>query len=105
MKETVKVNLGQRLFDLDMDAYEVLKKYLDSLKRYFKKSPAEADEILQDIEQRLLDINPHPFHGGNSGIHLNLKNLVILVRHRPDRIRDLTNKYRNRKTAHLHFFG
>jgi phage shock protein PspC (stress-responsive transcriptional regulator) len=56
MKETVKVNLGQRLFDFDFDAYEALKNYLDSLKRYFEKSPAEADEILQDIEQRMADL-------------------------------------------------
>jgi phage shock protein PspC (stress-responsive transcriptional regulator) len=56
MKETIKINLGQRLFDLDKDSYDRLKIYLDSLKRYFQKSPKEADEILQDIEQRIADM-------------------------------------------------
>jgi phage shock protein PspC (stress-responsive transcriptional regulator) len=56
MKETIKINLNQRLFDLDSDAYERLKKYLDSLKKYFQKSSKEAEEILQDIEQRMADL-------------------------------------------------
>lgn len=56
MKETIKINLSQRLFDLDADAYETLKEYLDALKRIFEKSPEESDEILQDIEQRIADL-------------------------------------------------
>ena len=56
MKETVKINLNQRLFDLDADAYEKLKNYLDSLSDYLKSSGGSADEILQDIEQRIAEI-------------------------------------------------
>lgn len=56
MKETVKINLNQRLFDLDADAYEKLKSYLDSLSEYLKSSGGSADEILQDIEQRIAEI-------------------------------------------------
>lgn len=56
MKETIKINLGQRLFDLDKEAYDRLKFYLDSLKKYFQRSPKEAEEILQDIEQRIADL-------------------------------------------------
>lgn len=57
MKETVKINLSRRLFDLDADAYSKLKDYLDALTRYFyQKSPNEAEEIMQDIEQRIADI-------------------------------------------------
>lgn len=56
MKETVKVNLGGQLFDLDSDAYEKLKKYLDSLKRKFGGSPKEAEEIVEDIEIRIAEL-------------------------------------------------
>ncbi len=56
MKETVKINLNQQLFDLDADAYDKLREYLDSLKNYFRKTPDEAEEILQDIEQRIAEI-------------------------------------------------
>ncbi len=56
MKETVKVNLGGQLFDLDSDAFEKLKKYLDSLKRKFSASPKEAEEIVEDIEIRIAEL-------------------------------------------------
>lgn len=56
MKETVKINLSQRLFDLDGDAYSKLNDYLESLKKFFKKSSTEADDILADIEQRIAEI-------------------------------------------------
>ena len=56
MKETIKINLSQRLFDLDADAYENLKEYLDALKKIFDRSPEESEEILHDIEQRIADL-------------------------------------------------
>jgi phage shock protein PspC (stress-responsive transcriptional regulator) len=56
MKETIKINLNQRLFDLDADAFDILKNYLDALKNIFKKSPDEAEEILLDIEQRIAEL-------------------------------------------------
>lgn len=56
MKKTIKINLNQQLFDLDADAYERLKKYLDSLGEYLRKSDTGAEEILQDIEQRIAEI-------------------------------------------------
>jgi phage shock protein PspC (stress-responsive transcriptional regulator) len=77
MKETVKVNLGQRLFDLDIDAYAALKKYLDSLKQYFKKSPDDADEILQDIEQRMADVLQEK--SGNSKQIVTLANINDII--------------------------
>jgi len=61
MKETVKINLNQRLFDLDADAYERLRNYLDSLSGYLKASAESADEILQDIEQRIAEILEEKF--------------------------------------------
>lgn len=56
MKETVKINLNQQLFDLDSDAYNTLKTYLDSLHNIFSQSPDESEEILQDIEQRIAEL-------------------------------------------------
>jgi phage shock protein PspC (stress-responsive transcriptional regulator) len=56
MKETVKINLAQRLYDLDEDAYRKLKKYLDSLNQYFSKEENGSEEILLDIEQRIAEI-------------------------------------------------
>ncbi|MBN1952909.1 MAG: PspC domain-containing protein [Bacteroidales bacterium] len=56
MKETIKINLAQRLFDLDEDAFRKLKSYLDTLKKYFGANPEEAEDILHDIEQRMAEM-------------------------------------------------
>jgi phage shock protein PspC (stress-responsive transcriptional regulator) len=70
MKETVKINLNQRLFDLDADAYSKLKNYLDTLRRYFDKKPDEAEEILQDIEQRIAEILEEKLKGNKEAVSL-----------------------------------
>ena len=56
MKETVKVNLSGQLFNLDIDAYEKLKNYLDSIEKQFRGSPDEAKEIIEDIEARVAEL-------------------------------------------------
>jgi len=96
MKETVKINLGQRLFDLDVDAYEALKKYLDSLKRYFKKSPEEADEILQDIEQRMADILEEKMGGTKKSVTLeDIYDIISLMGTAEDFDSDIENEQKD----------
>lgn len=56
MKETIKINLGGRLFDLDNDAFESLQSYLDSLKDYFDASADETEDILEGIEERMAEL-------------------------------------------------
>ncbi len=52
MKKTLSINIGSKVFNIDNDAYELLKKYLDSIKSYFEKIETEED-ILMDIETRI----------------------------------------------------
>ena len=52
MKKTLSINIGSKVFNIDNDAYELLKKYLDSIKSYFEKIETEED-ILLDIETRI----------------------------------------------------
>jgi phage shock protein PspC (stress-responsive transcriptional regulator) len=56
MKETIKVNLNGQLFDLDNDAYDRLKKYLNSLGSKFGNNTSNAKEILEDIEARIAEL-------------------------------------------------
>ncbi|MBN1597236.1 MAG: PspC domain-containing protein [Bacteroidales bacterium] len=56
MKETIKVNLGGQLFNLDKDAFERLAKYLDTIENKFRTNPGEASEILEDIESRIVEL-------------------------------------------------
>jgi|GEM_PF-965145 len=55
MKETVKVGIGGYAFTCDIDAYEILDKYLNNLKSYFHNK-ADAVEIINDIEGRMSEL-------------------------------------------------
>lgn len=54
MNKTISVNLGGALFNVEEDAFEVLKKYLDSIKTYFAKLDDQG-EVVEDIEARIAD--------------------------------------------------
>lgn len=52
MKKTLNINIGSRVFNIDEDAYNLLSKYLESIKKYFQKIKIE-NEISQDVENRI----------------------------------------------------
>jgi len=55
MNKTVNINLGGIVFHIDEDAFEILSKYLNTLKNHFKTEEG-ADEILKDIEGRIAEL-------------------------------------------------
>ena len=55
MKKTYTIHLSGSVFYIEDDAYEVLQKYLVSLKNYFGDND-EGKEILADIEFRIAEI-------------------------------------------------
>ncbi len=55
MKKTFSVNLGNRVFYIDEDAYFKLKAYLDTIERYFSDEKERLD-IINDIEMRLSEL-------------------------------------------------
>ncbi|MDR1779620.1 MAG: PspC domain-containing protein [Tannerella sp.] len=65
MKKTLTVNLGGVVFNIDEDAYEMLDKYLTSLRLHFGKEE-DADEIMNDFETRISELfNEKLQTGGN----------------------------------------
>ncbi len=54
MKKTCTVNIANTIFNIDEDAYNILSKYLDSVKKYFHKIDDE-DEIINDFELRIAE--------------------------------------------------
>ena len=52
MKQTLQVNIGGFAFCVDEESYQIIDKYLDSLRRYYSTN-AEGAEILEDIEERM----------------------------------------------------
>ena len=55
MKKNISINLFGSLYSIDEDAYELLEKYLDNMKRYFSKRDG-GDEIADDIEHRVAEL-------------------------------------------------
>lgn len=55
MKETVKVGIGGYAFTCDVDAYELLDRYLNNLKSHFRNK-SDGAEIITDIEGRMSEL-------------------------------------------------
>nr|WP_298999290.1 PspC domain-containing protein [uncultured Allomuricauda sp.] len=55
MNKTVNINLANTLFHIDDDAYNKLRRYLESIKRSFSGT-AGSDEIIADIEARVAEL-------------------------------------------------
>jgi phage shock protein PspC (stress-responsive transcriptional regulator) len=55
MKKTFSVNLGNRVYNIDDDAYVRLKGYLDRIESYFSDDK-EREDIINDIEMRLSEL-------------------------------------------------
>jgi len=53
MKKTISVNLNGQVFYLNVDAYDKLEKYLESIKEYFQSQ--ESKEVVDDIEARIAE--------------------------------------------------
>ena len=52
MNKTVNINLANRLFHMDEEAYNKMRRYLEAIKRSFANTPG-SDEIQADIEARI----------------------------------------------------
>jgi phage shock protein PspC (stress-responsive transcriptional regulator) len=55
MKKNISINISGIIFHIEEDGYETLRKYLDSVNKYFS-SFEDNSEILSDIEGRIAEI-------------------------------------------------
>lgn len=55
MKKNISINISGIIFHIEEDGYETLKKYLDSINKYFSNFE-DSSEILADIESRIAEI-------------------------------------------------
>lgn len=55
MNKTVNINLANMLFHIDEEAYNKMRRYLESVKRSFANTPG-SDEIIADIEARIAEL-------------------------------------------------
>ena len=55
MKKVININFQGRVIPIEEIAYESLKQYVDSLRRYFANEEGR-DEIINDIEGRIAEL-------------------------------------------------
>ena len=55
MKKIININFRGRVIPIEESAYETLKQYVDSLRKYFANEEGR-DEIINDIESRIAEL-------------------------------------------------
>jgi len=78
MKKTFSVNLGNRVYSIDDDAYMRLKEYLDRIEGYFSDQK-EREDIINDIEMRISELFTERLGDNKQVITLNDVEEVIKV--------------------------
>jgi phage shock protein PspC (stress-responsive transcriptional regulator) len=76
MKKNISINISGIIFHIDEDGYDTLRKYLDSINKYFS-SFEDSSEILADIENRIAEIFLSKLNDGKQVITLEDVNGLI----------------------------
>lgn len=89
MKKTFTINLSGRVFHIEEDAYETLKKYLVNLTNYFGKDE-DGKEITADIEARMAEIFSQKSTDGKNVVTLDWVNEMIETMGTPENFEEET---------------
>lgn len=79
MKKNITINLSGRLFQIDEDAYEMLKSYTESLRSAFGNQDG-GDEIVEDIEARIAELFDELEKNGTAAISIeHVKEIITRI--------------------------
>lgn len=87
MKSTIKVSISSVAFNLEDDAYQLLKSYLDSLNAHFSKNDG-GKEIIEDIEARLAELLLTKINTPDQAVTANQINEIIGILGKPEELND-----------------
>ncbi len=83
MNKTVTINISGIIFNIDEEAFNKLKQYLDTIKSYFSNSEGK-DEIMADIEARIAEVFQEKLSGKNQVISVGDVDEVIKLMGEPE---------------------
>ena len=83
MKKVININFQGRVIPIEESAYELLKQYVESLRRYFANEEGR-DEIINDIESRIAELFSERLKKGSTCITDVDVNAVIASMGRPE---------------------
>jgi phage shock protein PspC (stress-responsive transcriptional regulator) len=69
MKKTIQINLAGTVFHIDDDAYEILRKYINSVESKFSRDPG-GSEVLNDLESRMAELFSEKLKNGREVINV-----------------------------------
>ena len=99
MKKAIKNNLSGIIFHIDDDAYEKLKKYLDTISRHFSNKQ-ESKEIIDDIEARIAELFQERITAETQVITVAIVNEVIDIMGNPEDIADSGDGTEDQRSFH-----
>ena len=97
MKKNITINLSGRLYQIDEDAYEMLRKYVESLRASFGRQ-AGGDEIVGDIEARIAELFDELKQQGVEAITIEHVKSIITRIGEPEQIASEDEGEQERKT-------
>lgn len=83
MKKVININFQGRVVPIEETAYDILKQYVDSLRRFFENEEGK-DEIINDIEGRIAELFGETLKKGNTCITDDDVNAIIRSMGRPE---------------------
>lgn len=83
MKKVININFQGRVVPIEETAHDILKQYVESLKKYFSKEEG-SDEIINDIEGRIAELFGETLKKGGTCITDDDVNAIISSMGRPE---------------------
>ncbi len=83
MKKIININFQGRVIPIEESAYDILKQYVESLRKYFATEEGR-DEIINDIESRIAELFNDRLKRGSSCITDDDVNAIIASMGRPE---------------------
>src|SRR4051812_35385181 len=83
MKKVININFQGRVIPIEESAYEMLKQYVESLRRFFANEEGR-DEIINDIEGRIAELFSETLKRGGTCITDEDVNAIIASMGRPE---------------------
>src|SRR6058998_2544510 len=83
MKKVININFQGRVVPIEETAYDILKQYVESLRRFFANEEGR-DEIINDIEGRIAELFSETLKRGGTCITDDDVNAIIASMGRPE---------------------
>ena len=94
MKKVININFQGRVIPIEESAYDMLKQYVESLRRFFANEEGR-DEIINDIEGRIAELFGESLKKGSTCITEDDVNKIIASMGRPEDFEDEEGKVKS----------